>query len=134
MTKYKSSNIIVQFDNSGGNLINMTSYVAASFDLSPSAETIDSTSFGDTWREHLATLNDGGSVTLSGWYDDTATVGPDAIFNAVGSVRSLKITWGSTKTSSVEVVITSYKRTASIGAYTRFEVGLQATGEVAEDA
>jgi hypothetical protein len=132
MTKYDSSNVKVEFDNSGGNLINMTSYVDGNFELGNTVETVESTCFGDTWRAHLAGLKDSGTITISGWYDDTATVGPDAIFNSLGSTRTLKVTWGGSKTSQQEVTITGYKRTASVGTLTRYEVTLLGAGALAE--
>ncbi len=54
------------------------------------------------------------------------------IFNALGATRTLKITWGSTKTTSVETIIVGYDRIAQVGKLTEYEVTLRPTGAVTE--
>jgi hypothetical protein len=136
VAKYTSDDIKVEFDNSGGSLVDISDYVDNNFALDATAEIVESTGMGDAWRERLAALKDGGEVVLTGWYDDTATTGPDALFwaagVALGATRTLKITWGGSKTSEIETLIAGYKRTASIGIYTRYEVRLQGTGALSE--
>ena len=71
-------------------------------------------------------------IELTGFYDDTATTGPDAVFNAPGETRTLKITWGGTKTSSVETIIAGYQRQAAVKESTKYTVTLKPTGAVTE--
>jgi hypothetical protein len=116
----------------------MTQHIRAINGVVIEAVLAESHSFGDQWFESLATgLRRMNEVELSGFYDDTASTGPDAIFNAVASgpgeaTRTLKLTWGGTKTTSVETLIRNYERRASVGNLTEFTVRLQPTGAVTE--
>lgn len=138
MAKYNSSNITVKLDNSSGSLVDMSAYVSTMSAFSVEGGMIESHTFGDSWAESLPTgIRSAGTIELGGTYDDTSTSGPDAIFNAPAattatSSRTLEITWGGSKTSTVEVFITSYQRTASRGDLTTFSVTLQTTGAVTE--
>lgn len=136
MAKYTGADLIVEFDNSSGaSLQNMTQYVTDINGINIEAVLEETHTFGDAWVEALfAGLKKVGDITISGFYDDAATTGPDVIFNAIGNtvLRRLKITWGSTKTSTVSTIIKSYNRTPSRGAITKFSVTLTATGAVTE--
>lgn len=116
----------------------MTNYIRTIGDVDVKAMMAESTAFGDAWVEKLATgVREAGSLTLGGYYDDTASTGPDVIFNDVASgptdsTRTLLLTWGGSKTTSAEVWISSYKRTATVGELTGFEVTLEYTGTVTE--
>jgi hypothetical protein len=125
----------VEFDNAGGTLVDMSAYVTEISTVDKEALEEDVTYIGAGTEQHAAVgISRAAEITLSGPYDDTATTGPDAIFNAVGNTttRTLKITWGGTKTTSVETVIKSYKRVAKKGALTGYEVVLVPTGTVTE--
>jgi hypothetical protein len=138
VAKYGSNSVTIEFDNSGGTLQNMTQYVTAINSVDIEAVLEESHSFGDSWFESLATgLRKMGDVTLSGFYDDTASTGPDAIFGAVvdapaTATRTLKVTWGGTKTTTVETLIMKYSRKAVRNEVTKFEVTLRPTGAVTE--
>ena len=138
MAKYGSNSFVVSIDNSGGTPVTMTDYIRSIGDVDVKAMMQESTAFGDAWMEKLATgMLEAGSITLGGYYDDTATTGPDAIFNDVAtgptdSTRTLLLTWGGSKTTSAEVWISAYKRTATVGELTAFEVTLEYTGTVTE--
>src|SRR4051812_17578183 len=114
MAKYGSPDIIVAFDNSGGTPVTMTQYVTEINGVKVEALLEESHSFGDSWFEALPVgIRKMGDIVLSGWYDDTVTTGPDAIFNAPvptvsTATRTLTITWGGTKTVSAETYIVSY--------------------------
>lgn len=116
----------------------MTQYITEINDVSVEGLLEESHSFGDTWFESLPVgLRRMDPVTLSGFYDDTATTGPDAIFNAPAATttvatRTLTLTWGGTKTTSVECYIRKYTRTPTRNGLTRFSVELQPTGAVIE--
>lgn len=138
MAKYGSGSIVIMFDNSGGTPVNMTAYVLTFNGMDIEGVTEDSTPFGVTWREFLAAGMRGiTEITLGGMYDDTATTGPDVIFNAPASApstatRTLTVTWGGTKTTSAETFIRSYRRRPAVGTITKYEVALQPTGTVTE--
>ena len=136
MAKYSSPDMNVQVDNAGGTLVDISNYVDAVGGFAPAAETAESTGFGDAWREYVAHLKDGGEFTIEGNYDDTATTGPDAILNAIGSTRTVQLGWGGTANgkpkTSVEAIITKYERRASVGSLTRFVASMKSTGAVTE--
>ena len=49
-----------------------------SMDLSFDTDQADTTAFGATWKSSLAGVP-GGSISISGYYDPTATTGPGAV-------------------------------------------------------
>lgn len=140
MAKFGSQGIKVEFDNSGGTLQNMSTYITSLNGFKINAETVDTTYLGSTWMSKayagVKSLDD---VTIEGFYDDTATTGPDAIFSDVGNVatagitRSLKITWDmptAAKTTTVETIIKSYERAPVKGELTKYTVILECTDAV----
>jgi hypothetical protein len=139
MANYNMSNLVVEFDNSAGALQNMTQQTLEINGIDIQAILEESQSFGDSWVEQLFTgLRRVAPITVRGFYDDTITTGNNAIYNDVGCVataggtRTLKITWGGTKTTSVETIITSFKRLPARGEVTKYEVVLTPTGAVTE--
>ncbi len=140
MAKYGSQAIKVEFDNATGTLQNMSQYVTALNGFKINAETVDTTYLGSTWLTKAAAgVKSVDDITLEGFYDDTATTGPDAIFSDVGNTnttgitRTLKITWDmptAAKTSSVECIIKSYERAPVKGELTKFTVVLEPTDAV----
>lgn len=133
MAKYGSDDLKIEVDNSAGSLVDLSQYVTEIDVMDVEALLEESHTFGDSWGENLFTgLKKANPVTLSGFYDDTATTGPDVILNSLGDTRTLKITWGGTKTSSVEAIITNYRRTPTRGEHTKFEAVLTPTGVVTE--
>lgn len=134
MANYNSSNVVVEFDNSGGTPVTMTAYVREISTVDVNIILQESHSFGDEWVEFLSTgIKKMEPVTLRGFYDDTVTTGQNAIFNALGNTRTLKITYGSTKYTQVETIIQSYRRMPSLNGNTMYEVVLQPTGSVTEN-
>lgn len=138
MAKYGSNSLKVEFDSAVPTLTDMSQYVRTINGVRIEAILEESHSFGDAWFESLATgLRKMQDVELGGFYDDTATSGPDVIFNAVFSspataTRTLTITWGSTKTTSVETLIMAYERQAVLAELTKYTVVLRPTGTVTE--
>ena len=140
MSKYGSNSIIVAVDNSSGTPVTMTNYITTINAVSVEAVLNETTAFGDAWAEQLSTgMRRAEPIVLGGLYDDTSTTGPDAIFNDVasgpsdtGSTRTITITWGGSKTTSCEAIITNYTRTATRGELTAYEVTLTPTGTVTE--
>jgi len=138
MAKYGSNSLAIAVDNSSGSATTMTSYVTEINSVEIEAMLEESHSFGDAWFESLATgVRKASDLVLGGFFDDTSSTGPDAIFNAVASgptasSRTVTITWGGSKTTSFEALITKYTRTASRNELTKFEVTLTPTGTVTE--
>ncbi len=134
MTRYGYPDLKIEFDNSSDALQDMSQYVMdtpPSFDREAILEEI--TAAGDADEAHAKVgLNKVNTLDLGGAFDDQASTGPDVIFNAIGDTRTLKITWGGTKMSSVECVIKNYVRNAARGELTKFVVTLQPTGAVTE--
>ena len=135
MSRYGSNAVKVEFDNSGGALTDMSAYVTEidGFDIEAALE--DTTAMGDANITQAATgFKVNNDINLGGFYDDTAATGPDAIFNAPGNTttRTLKVTWGGTKSTAVETVIKKYQRIPSTGKLTRYKVVLAPSGSVTE--
>lgn len=140
MAKYGFDKLKIEFDNSGGvTLIDMSAYILNIDGVSIEAMLEESHAAGDAWVKQLWTgIRRLADIKLDGFYDDAATTGPDAIFNDVGAggttggTRTLKITYGSTKTTQVETIIKSYRRDPNRNQLTKFEVVLTPTGAVTE--
>lgn len=138
MATYTGANLAISIDDSSGSPTVITSHVQEMNGLDIEGVFEESHSFGDSWVEQLfAGLRKAGDITLKGLYNDAAG-GPNAILNNPGGVgdtnptRTLLVTWGSTKTSSVEVVIKSFKRLPARGAVTKYECVLSPSGAVTE--
>ena len=77
-------------------------------------------------------------VELGGVSDDTASTSPDALFaNRVPegpsvTTRTLKFTWGGSKTTEVETVLVGYRRSVDKQGLTNWSARLQPTGAVTE--
>lgn len=133
MSKYGSDDVVIEVDNSGGTLVNLSQYIDTINEINISAMIQESHAFGDSWVEQLYTgVKMTAPITIEGFYDDTSSTGPDVVLNSLGDTRTFKITYGSTKTTSVEAVITSYVRRPVRGELTRFTCTLTPTGAVTE--
>lgn len=107
----------------------MKNYIISINAVEIQALTEQTDAFGDSWVENTYTgIKRLQPLTIGGVFDDTATTGPDAKFNTVGTTLACVITWGGTKTSTFSAIVTSYKRMASRGALTKYEVNLLPTG------
>lgn len=135
MANYGPNSIVIAFDDSGGTPQTMTQYVREINGVKISAILTESQSFGDTWFEALAVgISRMDDIVMRGFYDDTASTGPNALFIAIGNTttRTWKITYGSTKTTTVETIIVSYERIVKLQELTMYEVVLRPTGAVTE--
>lgn len=111
----------------------MKNYITTLGAIDLQALTEQSDAFGDAWVENLYTgIKRLQPFTVGGFYDDTASTGPDVKFNAVGTTVAIVITWGSTKTSTFSAIITGYKRTAARGVLTKYEANLLPSGSNVE--
>jgi len=139
MAKSTPAEIVVEFDNSGGTLQNISQYSITlnGIEVEQILERADS--FGDSWEEHLP-VGKGkvAPVVLGGHFDDTASTGPDALLKITtpdtpaSTSRTLKITWRTGVTTSVETWRQKYKRAPVRDNLTAFEATLQPTGATTE--
>jgi len=133
MAKYGSDDITVEVDNSSGTPVDITAYVNSINGVDIEAITEDTTVFGDSWQENAYVgVKKANSIQFKGFYDDTADSGPDAVLNALGDTRTVTITYGNSKSSSVEAIIAKYVRTPGVSKLTEFECDLTPTGAVTE--
>lgn len=139
MANSAPSGIVIEYDNAGGSLVDITQHVLELGDVSVESISEEVHSFGDLWEEHKNVgLGRVPAIELSGLYDDVAATGPDALFAGRApeaptvATRTLKITWRTGKTTTVETILTSYTRTPDRGALTRYTATLQPTGAVVE--
>ena len=137
MAKYGSDDVTLEFDNAGGSLVDMSDYLRQDITIDRKAETVESTPYSVEWAQAVATgMKRMEPVTLTGFYDDTATTGPEVIFFnagvALGATRTFKVTYGGAKTTSVETIIANFRVKLSVGQLHVFEVVLQPTGTVTE--
>lgn len=134
---YGSPSVKIEFDNAGGTLVDMSAYCVKDFSINRKANTIESTPYGATWAQHLASgMKSMEPININVVYDDTATTGPEVIFYnggaALGATRTFKVTYGGTKTTSVECIIAGVGVELSVGSFHAMPVTLQPTGAVTE--
>ena len=140
MAFYGSDDLIIVFDSSGGTTVNVTQSVQSINGVDLEAIMEETHTFGDAWVENMFTgLRRANEITITGLYDDAASTGSNAMFNDPGNQltassasRTLQVTWGGGKTSTVETFIKTFKRTPSRGALTQFECVLVPTGALTE--
>lgn len=130
------SGITIEYDNSGGSLVDISQYVMTINGFSVEQILEEVHTFGDSWEEQLPVgIGRAGTVELGGLYDDTNI---DALFageipqTPTDNTRTLKITWVGAKTSSVETWLVNYVRSPDRGALTKYAATLQTTGAVTE--
>lgn len=139
MANSSPANIVIEYDNNADTLIDLSQYILSINDVDVEQVLEETHAFGDSWEEHKAVgIGRVPVIELQGLYDDTATVGPDALFanripeTPATATRTLKITWRSGKTTSVETRLVGYRRSADRGGLTKFTARLQPTGQVTE--
>lgn len=138
MAKYGSNSVTFNFDNSGGTPVDMTQHTLECNGVEIEAILEESHSFGDAWFESLAVgVRRMAPVVKSGFYDDTASTGPDAMYNAVASgptvtLRTWQCVYGAAKSTSVEMLIAKYGRKLARAVIHKYEVTLQPSGAVTE--
>lgn len=139
MANSTPAGIIIEYDNSGGSLVDITQHVQTINDIDIESLTEETHTFGDSWEENKPIgVGKMADIEIGGLYDDVAATGPDALFagrapeTPASNTRTFKITWRSGKTTSVETYLASYKRTADRAALTKYTAKLKPTGTVTE--
>ena len=104
--------------------------------LNVTGDTSDTTVFGNTWKTAIAGLL-GATISGSGFYDPTASTGPQAVLWAAltGLVPVAAVYYPGGNTSgqrsyTCSVLVTSLPETAAIGAAVTFSFDLLVTGAV----
>lgn len=133
MANFGSDDIVIVFDNSAGTTVNVSQSIQELNGIDVEALIEESHTFGDSWVEQLAVgVNKVGDITVKGLYDDDSDTGFNSMFKNIGETRTFSVTWGSTKITSVEVVIKNYRRLPARGTLTKAEAVLAPTGAVTE--
>lgn len=101
-----------------------------SLDFSVSAETHDTTTLGDDWKEFTPGLNGGDNVTHEMMYDNANSTGTYAfMFARLGVSGTLKFGDG-VRTTTMETIITNVSQPISVGDMIMLNVTHQITGAV----
>ena len=133
MVRYGFPDLRIDVDDSGDTPQDMSQYITEDSIAEIEAILQEVTAAGDADEAHAKVgLSRMAEITFGGPYDDTASTGPDAVFKGIGDTRTVKFTWGGSKTTQVEAIIKRYRRTARKGQLTGFEAVLQPTGAVTE--
>lgn len=133
--KHGSSEITISIeDGPGGTSRAITPYVQSISGVKLEALTQATHAFGDTFEEHTPTgMKKVPDITLTGFFDDTATVGPHVVFIAPDDGpqddgRELIVVFGNSKTFTVDVRLVSYEVLGKNGALTEYAAVLRPTG------
>lgn len=131
MAKYGSPDLTIEVDNASDTLVDLSAYIDDDIKLDIEAMLEEFIAYGASWPTQLSVgVTKASEITLGGYYDDTATTGPNIILNSPGSTRSVKITWGGSNETTFEAVIKNFNRKSSKGTMHRFECVLVPTGTV----
>ncbi len=133
MTKYGSPDLSITIGDSSEQAQDLSQYIDTINEFRITALLQEGHAFGDEWVKQLFTgAKRGEPLTVEGFYDDTESTGPDAVLNSIGDTREVVITWGGSKTTTFDAVITDYSRKPVRGELTRFSCTLTPTGVVEE--
>lgn len=134
MANYGPTNFIISYDSA-----DITQYVMTINDVTVEQAIEEVHALGDSWEEWLVVgVGKMGAIEIGGIYDDVAG-GPNAKFaGRVGTetpataAKTLVITWGGAKTTTVSTHLVSYTRKADRNGLTKWTAKLQPTGAVVE--
>lgn len=130
MAKYGSGSVTVTMDDSGGTPRAITPYVQTIGGLKIEAITQQTNPFGSTAEAHTPVgVYKSIDIPITGFFDDTATVGPHVVFGTISSTvaaasRTLAVVTGG-GTYTVEVIVDSYEVMPKNGALTEYAANLK---------
>lgn len=114
------------------NSVSLTAY-CDSAEISLDTDTAETSTFGNQWKTHLTGMS-GGTATLSGNYDPTASTGPAVVLSGLigddpfpvlyypgGNVAG-QVLW------TFNAILTSYQESSSASDKVTFSAGLLITG------
>lgn len=130
--KHGSAEITVSYDDApGGSLRVITAFVLTMGGVKLTSNMQANTPFGATFEAMLPTgVSKIDQITLGGFWDDTATTGPHAVFIAPdtspqAATRTLQIVFGNARTWTSEGYLVSYEVLGKANALTEFSSVLQ---------
>lgn len=138
--KHGSNEVAFEIDVADGGALSTnfgTTYLTKIGDSVVNREAVEATPFGVVDEQFIiGVIKKREPLVIEGFYDDTASTGPDAILN-IGRIthavtRSTVLTFASGKTITGEVWIEKYTRTLEVGAYHGFSASLRYTGTITE--
>lgn len=138
--KHGSNEVAFEIDVADGGSLSTnfgTTYLTKIGDSVVNREAVGATPFGVVDEQFIiGVIKKREPLVIEGFYDDTASTGPDAILN-IGRIthaatRSTVLTFASGKTITGEVWIEKYTRTLEVGAYHGFSASLRYTGTITE--
>jgi hypothetical protein len=139
MAKSTPADIVIEYDNAGGALVDISQYVQTINGIEIEGILEETHTFGDSWEESLPVgIGKTGQIEIGGVYDDTGATGPDALFagripeTPASSTRTFKMTYVGAKTTSVETYLSKYTRNPDKNGLTKWKATLQPTGAVTE--
>lgn len=107
-----------------------------SLDMEISQDTGETTTFGATWKTHIAGVM-GGKLSIVGDYDPTVTTGPaSAILIAQATAAPVAVvhepggTLSGQRRNSFNALITSYSESSPVGGIITFKADLLATSTI----
>ena len=116
-------------DDSGGTPASLLAQTV-SLTFPQSADLHDTTTMGDDWHEFTSGLKGGGSITHEVFYENTASTGPDAVYNGrIGVAGTLSFGDG-TVTYACETVVESYEITANVSDMIKARATHRITGAI----
>lgn len=134
MANFGYDDLTVEIDDAvSGSLQDISNEVWTINGMDVQAVLQESHGAGDSWMEKLFTgLKQAADITITGPYDDGAGTATGYLQGGEGEVRTFQLTWDGTATSTVEVLIQSFKRLPARGTVTGYEAILVPTGAVVE--
>lgn len=122
---------VFKVDNGAGALTDISAFLA-SLSFSPSAETAEVTTFGDSNKEFIAGLKDA-TISVEGKWDPT----PDVLFNDIlGAAATKTFEYGPEGSAAGKVkytgecICTAYSPTSPLDDAAGFSAELQVTGAI----
>lgn len=121
----------ISMDDSGGTGREIKAEVI-SLDLKTSADTHDTTTIGDSWKEVTAGLKGGDEITINMFYNNAATASGGTyllVTGRLGVEGTLSVTDG-TRTMSAETIVTGFSLPINVADMTKLSVTHKLTGTV----
>jgi hypothetical protein len=140
MAKHGSNEVAFEIDIADGGALSTSfgsTYLTKIGDSVVNREAVEATPFGVVDEQYIiGVIKRREPLVIEGFYDDTATTGPDAVLN-IGKVvhaatRSCVILFATGKTITGEVWIEKYTRGMEVGGYHTFSASLRWTGTITE--
>lgn len=139
MAKFSSADAILEIDVADGGALSSgfsAAHVTEIGDINfTKGDVIESTGYGASAFSGLqGVITKMDPITFGGFYDDTASTGPDAILNIArvthAATRSFSLTLGTGEVITGEAWITEYKVTSSVGQYHKYSATITPTGTI----